>query len=76
VMIDKGIPRQHYKVVDAQGSEIGEVTSGTMSPLTNLGIGMAYLNKGWWKEGTEIYIQIRNKNLKAVVTKPPFFESK
>jgi aminomethyltransferase len=74
VMIDRGIPRQHYPVVDAQGNTIGEVTSGTMSPLTGKSIGMAYLNKGFWKEGTEIYIQIRNKNLKAVVAKAPFFE--
>jgi aminomethyltransferase len=74
VMIERGIPRQHYPVVDATGNTIGEVTSGTMSPLTGKSIGMAYLNKGFWKEGTEIYIQIRNKNLKAVVTKAPFFE--
>jgi len=76
VMVDKGIPRQHYKVMDAQGNEIGEVTSGTMSPLTNLAIGMAYLKKGFWKEGTEIFIDIRNKQLRAVVSKTPFFESK
>lgn len=76
VMIDRGIPRQHYPVVDADGNAIGEVTSGTMSPLTGKGIGMAYLKKGFWKEGTEIFIQIRNKNLKAEVTRPPFFENK
>jgi aminomethyltransferase len=74
VMIDRGIPRQHYPVVDANGNTIGEVTSGTMSPLTGKAIGMAYLNKGFWKEGTEIFIQIRNKNLKATVTRPPFFD--
>ncbi|MFA6403395.1 MAG: glycine cleavage system aminomethyltransferase GcvT [Salinivirgaceae bacterium] len=74
VMVDKGIPRHNYKVVDAQGIEIGEVTSGTMSPLTNKAIGMAYLKKGFWKEGTEIFIEIRDKHLKAVVSKAPFFE--
>lgn len=72
VMDERGIPRQHYKVVDAEGNEIGEVTSGTMSPIINKGIGMAYLNKGFWKTGTEIFIQIRNKTIKATVTKPPF----
>ena len=72
IMEERGIPRQHYKVVDAEGNEIGEVTSGTMSPIINKGIGMAYLNKGFWKVGTEIFIQVRNKNIKAVVTKPPF----
>lgn len=72
VMQERGIPRQHYKVVDAEGNEIGEVSSGTMSPIINKGVGMAYLNKGFWKEGTEIFIQVRNKNIKALVTKPPF----
>jgi len=72
IMEDRGIPRQHYKVVDAEGNEIGEVTSGTMSPILKKGIGMAYLKKGFWKVDTEIYIQVRNKKLKAKVAKPPF----
>lgn len=72
IMQERGIPRQHYKVVDAEGNEIGEVTSGTMSPMTNKGIGFAYLKKGFWKVDTEIFIQIRNKNIKAVVARPPF----
>jgi len=75
VLEDRGVPRQHYKIVDAQGNEIGEVTSGTMSPILNKGIGMAYLKKGFWKEGTEIFIQVRNKNLKAVVARAPFHET-
>jgi len=75
IMEDRGIPRQHYKVVNADGEEIGEVTSGTMSPIINKGVGMAYLNKGYWKVGTEIFIQVRNKNLKAVVARPPFHEN-
>ncbi len=72
LMEDKGIPRQGYPVVDAHGNIIGEVTSGTMSPLINCGLGLAYLKKGFWNEGTEIYIQIRNKNLKAKIAQPPF----
>ena len=74
-MIDRGIPRQHYKVYDAQGNEIGEVTSGTMSPMMKVGIGMAYLNKGFWSEGTEIFIGIRDKKLKAKVVKLPIFKN-
>lgn len=74
LMVDRGIPRQHYEVVDAQGNIIGEVTSGTMSPVLKQGIGMAYLNKGFWKTGTEIFIRIRNKDLKAVVTDLPFIK--
>ncbi len=73
VMVDKGIPRQHYTVVDAQGQTIGEVTSGTMSPMMKVGVGMAYLNKGFWKEGSEIFIQIRDKNLKAKVVALPIY---
>ena len=76
IMEDRGIPRQHYKVVDAEGNEIGEVTSGTMSPVIKQGVGMAYLNKGFWKEGTEIFIEIRNKKLRAKVARPPFHVSK
>ena len=76
VMIDRGIPRQHYKIYDAENNEIGEVTSGTQSPILKQGVGMAYLKKGFWKEGTEIFIGIRDKKLKAVVTRPPFHESK
>lgn len=73
-MLERGIPRQHYQVVDNQGNPIGEVTSGTMSPMMKKGIGMAYLNKGYWKEGTEIFIQIRNKSLKAKVVKLPIYK--
>jgi aminomethyltransferase len=75
VMIDRGIPRQHYEVVDASGKTIGEVTSGTMSPMLRQGIGMAYLAKGFWKPDTEIFIRIRNKDLKAKVVNPPFIIS-
>jgi aminomethyltransferase len=73
VMIDRGIPRQHYEVVDANGVNIGEVTSGTMSPIMKQGIGMAYLEKGFWKPDTEIYIRIRNKDLKAKVVNLPIY---
>ncbi|MGA1976755.1 MAG: glycine cleavage system aminomethyltransferase GcvT [Bacteroidales bacterium] len=73
VMVDRGIPRQHYEVVDSQGNAIGEVTSGTMSPMLKQGIGMAYLAKGFWKTGTEIFIRIRNKDLKAKVADLPFY---
>ncbi len=73
VMIDRGIPRQHYEVVDGSGNQIGEVTSGTMSPMLKQGIGMAYLAKGFWKPDTEIFIRIRNKDLKARVVNLPFY---
>jgi aminomethyltransferase len=74
VMIDRGIPRQHYEVVNAAGDIIGEVTSGTMSPMLKQGIGMAYLKKGYWKPDSEIFIRIRNKDLKAKVVNLPFYK--
>ncbi len=75
VMIDKGIPRHEYEVTDADGNIVGHVTSGTMSPMTHKGIGVAYIDKPFWKEGSEIYIKVRQKLLKAVVTRPPFYKA-
>jgi len=74
VMTERGIPRQHYEVVNAKGEVIGEVTSGTMSPIMKQGIGMAYLNKGYWKTGTEIFIRIRNKDIKAQIADLPIYK--
>jgi aminomethyltransferase len=74
LMVDKGIPRQHYEVVDAEGNNIGEVTSGTMSPMLKQGIGMAYLKRSFWKTDSEIYIRVRGKDLKARVTSLPFYK--
>ena len=75
VMIDRGIPRQHYEVFNSGGDLIGEVTSGTMSPMMKQGIGMAYLTKGYWKPDTEIFIRIRNKDLKAKVVNMPIYNN-
>ncbi len=75
VMIDRGIPRQHYEVVNNKGELIGEVTSGTMSPMMKQGIGMAYLSKSFWKPDTEIFIRIRNKHLKAKVVRLPIYKN-
>jgi aminomethyltransferase len=74
VMIDRGIPRQHYEVADASGKIIGEVTSGTMSPMMKQGIGMAYLSSGHWDAGSEIFVRIRNKDLKARVVDLPIYK--
>jgi aminomethyltransferase len=73
-MIDRGIPRQHYEIVDAEGKNIGEVTSGTMGPAVKIGIGMGYVKTAFSKPDTEIYIKIREKNLKAKVVKFPFYK--
>lgn len=72
VMEGKGIPRGHYKVLDANGNEIGEVTSGTMSPSLNIGVGLAYVKKPFHLIDSEVFIAVRKKVLKAKVVKTPF----
>lgn len=71
-MIDKGIPRHHYKVQDANGNEIGFVTSGTQAPSLGKAIGMAYVTKENAAQGTEVFVAVRDKALKAKVVKIPF----
>ena len=71
-LTDKGVPRHDYPVVDAEGNVIGKVTSGTQSPMKKIGIGLAYVDKSHFKIGTEIFIQVRNKNTPAKVVKTPF----
>jgi aminomethyltransferase len=74
VMIDRGIPRHGYEIVDAQSNVIGVVTSGTQSPVLNQGIGMGYIDVKHSSLDTEIYILIRNKLVKAKVVKMPFLK--
>jgi len=71
-MLERGIPRHDYPIVNADGKEIGIVTSGTMSPSLNKGIGMGYVAKELSTPDSEIYIQVRKKQLKAKVVKMPF----
>lgn len=73
-MIDRGIPRQGYELADLDGNIIGEVTSGTMAPSLNIGIGMGYVTKENSKSDTEINVIIRGKQLKAKVVRPPFLK--
>jgi aminomethyltransferase len=73
-MLERGIPRQHYPIVDAEGNVIGEVTSGTQSPSLNKGIGMGYVNPAFSKVGSQIFIEIRNQKIKAEVVKLPFYK--
>ncbi len=71
-MQEKAIPRHDYLVVDDAGKEIGKVTSGTMSPCKKIGLGIAYVAKEYSKIDSDIFIQIRNKNIPAKVVKTPF----
>ncbi len=71
-MIDRGIPRHGYVIADASGKAFGEVTSGTQSPVLEKGIGMGYVPSEFSKPGSEVYLEVRGKLLKAKVVKMPF----
>lgn len=71
-MIDRGIPRHGYKIVDAEGAEIGIVTSGTQSPTLQKAIGLGYVATQSAVEGSEIFVSIRDSKIRAKVVKLPF----
>ena len=73
-MIDRGIPRHDYPILDSNGNVIGKVTSGTMSPSMKVGIGLGYVAKEFSTLETEIFIEIREKGVKAKVVKLPFYK--
>jgi aminomethyltransferase len=73
-MLERGIPRNSYLIFTASGEEIGEVRSGTQSPSLNKAIGTGYVNSAHKALGTEIFIEIRNKKLKAEVVRIPFLK--
>ena len=74
-MIDRGIPRHDYPILDANGTVIGKVTSGTMSPSMKLGIGLGYVTVDNSKLDSEIFVEIRDKGVKAKVVKLPFYKA-
>jgi len=71
-MIDRGIPRGHYELCDAEGNKLGDVTSGTQSPTLQKGIGLGYVPTEYSKPETEIFVKVRDRLLKAKVVKLPF----
>lgn len=71
-LIERGIPRQGYKIVDEYENTLGQVTSGTQSPMLKEGIGLGYVFTDFAKPETDIFIQIRDKNIRAKVVKTPF----
>jgi len=72
LMQERGIPRKGYKLVNAEGVIIGNVTSGTMSPVLSKGIGMGYVAREYSAFGTQIFVKIRNKTVPAEIKKLPF----
>jgi len=75
-LIDKGIPRQGYPLFSLENQQIGVVTSGTMSVTLNEPIGIGYLPQEMAAEGTEFFVQIRGRNVRARVVKTPFVTAK
>ena len=73
-LLERGIPRKGYEIIDANELTIGEVTSGTMSPSLGKGIGMGYVKINHTAVGTPIGVKIRNKIVAAVVVKTPFYK--
>lgn len=71
-MTERGIPRNGYAIENEAGEEIGIVTSGSISPVLNVGIGMGYVAPEYAKPGTTLHIRIRNKAIPAEVVKTPF----
>ena len=73
-MVDRGIPRYDYPIKDAMNNIIGKVTSGTMSPSRQIAIGMGYVATEFSIVGTEIFIEVREKSIKAKVVALPFYK--
>ena len=73
-MIDRGIPRHDYPILDQENNVIGKVTSGTMSPSLKVGIGMGYVTIENGALDSEIFIEIREKGIKAKIVKAPFYK--
>lgn len=74
-LIERGIPRKDYEIVDENGNSIGVVTSGTMGPSVKKSIGLGYVDASFSKPGSKIYLSIRNKSISAEVVKLPFYKS-
>ncbi len=73
-LTERGIPRHDYEIVDANGTVIGVVTSGTQSPSMNKGIGLGYVPTAFSTVDSDIFIRIRNKDIAAKVVKLPFYK--
>jgi aminomethyltransferase len=75
-MIDRGIPRPHYKVFTLEGAPIGEVTTGTQSPTFKTNVGLALIDSAYSALGTEVNVEIRGAQVKAKVVATPFYKRK
>lgn len=74
-LLDRGVPRHGYEICNAEGEQLGFVTSGGISPCSGKPIGMGYVAAPLYKLGSEIYVKVRDRLLKATVVKPPFIKN-
>ena len=73
-MIDRGIPRKGYSIIKDSLS-VGYITSGTQSPSLQKGIGLAFIDAGYSKLGSELFMEVRNKHLKCKIVEAPFYRT-
>ena len=73
-LLERGIPRKGYNIIDENGKTVGVVTSGTMGPSVKKSIGLGYVESNLAKPGSKIYLSIRNKSISAEVVKLPFYK--
>jgi aminomethyltransferase len=74
-LLERGVPRHGYPILNEQGEPVGEVTSGTMAPSLNEAIGMAYVPSDMASPGSEVWVEVRGKALSAVVVPLPFYKA-
>ena len=74
-MVDRAIPRQGYRVLGRDRDVVGEVTSGTLSPLTRESVGFAWVDSELSAPGTRIWVEVRGRPMAALVVKPPFHQA-
>lgn len=74
-LLERGVPRHGYPILNEQGESVGEVTSGTMAPSINEAIGMAYVPSGMASPGSRVWVEVRGKALGAEVVSLPFYKA-
>ena len=74
-LLERGVPRHGYPILNEQGESVGEVTSGTMAPSLNEAIGMAYVPSDLASPGSRVWVEVRGKALSAEVVSLPFYKA-
>ena len=75
IMVEQGIPRPNFPILNGKNEQIGKLTSGTFSPLLKLGVGMGYAEASEAQEGNVVSVKIRGKQAKARIAAFPLYDS-